>query len=653
MQLTTALNRIDKSIFYIFVVTMALGVFFYLPIPFFENDALKSMIFGFGVLVSCLLALFSSLLSGTLSFSKKIFSFSGAVFFLLILASSFFVKGAGDELFGVYGEVYTLSMWFTAVLASIIVSRYFSKENRVYFVFLPIILGFFFGLISLLVRGFAGGFADNLFGASFSLIGSIRTFGLFSVLTAILSMSVIELSPKNKVIKISSIVALVLSLISIVLINVFFLWFTLAVSSILLFIFLRTQKVGSPQKKTPVLSLSISFFAIVMIAFGSLYGGSLRGLVDSEEVFVSPRLGVSSVVVGQTILNNPFGGAGAGNYADAWYLYRPSDSINQTSFWNTGFNGGVGTWDTFFVMHGIFGILAFFVFFGTAVFISYLAIFKEKTGANYFGAVSAILLVALLTSSLMFVFSFSLIILMFILFGAVFGFLVNSGIVERESFSFIRDSRNSFFVIILIIFSAVVVSWSLVIISSKFINTVSYQKMIKADSLGNFDKGNVEAFKILSRDANDAYARYIALRYLSLFKLEIEGNGNPEKLEGYFKSAEEAGVIAVRADGKNLQNWISLASVYDFGARVGVSGSLDSAVTAFEKAEELFPKSPSISFSKASLYYFTGNYKMAENYSLEALKFRPGFEDARLLYEASTEKSKTAGQQSVISDVTE
>ena len=94
MQLTTALNRIDKSIFYIFVVTMALGVFFYLPIPFFENDALKSMIFGFGVLVSCLLALFSSLLSGTLSFSKKIFSFSGAVFFLLILASSFFVKGA-------------------------------------------------------------------------------------------------------------------------------------------------------------------------------------------------------------------------------------------------------------------------------------------------------------------------------------------------------------------------------------------------------------------------------------------------------------------------------------------------------------------------------------------------------------------------------
>ena len=44
---------------------------------------------------------------------------------------------------------------------------------------------------------------------------------------------------------------------------------------------------------------------------------------------------------------------------------------------------------------------------------------------------------------------------------------------------------------------------------------------------------------------------------------------------------------------------------------------------------------------------------MAENYSLEALKFRPGFDDARLLYQASTEKSKSGEQQSVISDVTE
>lgn len=653
MQLTAALNRIDKSIFYIFVVTMALGVFLYLPIPFFENDALRSLIFGFGVLVCSLLALFSSLLSGTLSFSKKIFSFSGAAFLLLILLSSLFIRGAGNEVFGVYGESYTLFMWLVAVLSSIIVSRYFSKENRIYFVFLPIILGFLFGFISLLIRAFLGDFADTIFGSSFSLIGSIRTFGVFSVLTTILSTSIIELSPKNKIIKVSSIVVLVLALISIVFINVFLLWFTLAVASILIFIFLRTQNANSSNKKTPVLSLAVSFFAIVMIAFGSLYGGYLRGLIDPEETFVSPRLGLSTYIVGQTIIDNPFGGVGAGNYSDAWYLHRPSESINQTSFWNTGFTGGVGTWDTFFVMHGVLGILAFIVFFGTALFISYLAIFKDKTGSNYFGSISAILLVALLISSLMFVFSFSLIILMFILFGAVFGFLFNSGFIERESFSFIRDARNSFFVITLIVFSAVVLSWSLVIISNKFINTISYQKMIKADSLGNFDKGNVEAFKILSRDANDAYARYVALRYLNLFKLEIEGNKNPEKLEGYFKSAEEAGVIAVRADGKNLQNWISLASVYDFGARVGVSGSLESAITAFEKAEALFPKSPSISFSKASLYYFTGNYKMAENYSLEALKFRPGFNEAELLYQASTEKSKSGEQQPTISDVTE
>ena len=203
MQLTTALNRIDKSIFYIFVVTISLGVFLYLPIPFFENDALRTMIFASGVLISSLLGLFSSLLSGTLSFSKKIFCFSGAAFFSLILLSSLFVRGAGNEVFGVYGESYTLFMWLVAVLSSIIVSRYFSKENRIYFVFLPIILGFIFGFISLLIRSFAGDFADTIFGSSFSLVGSIRTFGIFSVLTAILSASIIELSPKNKIIRIS------------------------------------------------------------------------------------------------------------------------------------------------------------------------------------------------------------------------------------------------------------------------------------------------------------------------------------------------------------------------------------------------------------------------------------------------------------------
>jgi hypothetical protein len=91
--------------------------------------------------------------------------------------------------------------------------------------------------------------------------------------------------------------------------------------------------------------------------------------------------------------------------------------------------------------------------------------------------------------------------------------------------------------------------------------------MIKADSLGDFDKGNVEAFKILSRDANDAYARYIALRYLSLFKLEIEGNKNPEKLEAQ-RLLESGWVPWVHKD----------SSIFE--------------------AEELFPKSPSISFSK-------------------------------------------------------
>ena len=639
MQLTTAQSKIDKAIFYIFITSICLGVFFYLPISFLNNDSVRSFIFGIGILFSSFLALFYSLLSGSISLSRKPVTFSLAIFFFLVLISSFLSLNSGNQMFGVFGDTYSIFMWFVAFLASIITSRFISKGNRIYFIFLPIVLGFIFGFISLLLRIFVGDFADTLIGPMFTIVGISKIFGVFSVLVSILSLSVLELSPKNKFIKVASILGLTLSLLSLVFLNFFFLWFTLAFSSILLFIFLRSPKQDSGLKKTPFLTLSVSFFAILMVALGVLYGNGLRNFAKSDEVIITPNFSLSSEIVLRTLGDKTLGGVGANNYSDAWYLYRPADQINKTSFWNTGFAGGFGTWDTFFVMHGLLGIIAFIIFISSSLFISYLTIFKQRQGHNYFASVFAILFICLLTASFFLALNFSLIVLLFVFLGAIFGSLFNSEVLKRETFSFLKDSRSSFFSILLILLSAVVLSYAIVIISSKFVSSVYYQRMLKVDSLGEFEKGNIMAGKILSRDINDYYSRYVSIRYLALFKLEIENNPNSPNLANYFKASEEAGILAVKADPMSVENWINLASVYDFGARIGVSGAFDSGVQAFERAEELFPKSPSIVYSKASLYYFNKDYKFASNYSLEALKYKPDFKEAFDLYNISIEKA--------------
>src|SRR3989338_8177488 len=55
-------------------------------------------------------------------------------------------------------------------------------------------------------------------------------------------------------------------------------------------------------------------------------------------------------------------GSGPNQFVGEWLMSKPS-AVNQTIFWNTDFNYGVGLIPTFIVTTGLLGIIAWLIFF--------------------------------------------------------------------------------------------------------------------------------------------------------------------------------------------------------------------------------------------------------------------------------------------------
>jgi tetratricopeptide (TPR) repeat protein len=90
-------------------------------------------------------------------------------------------------------------------------------------------------------------------------------------------------------------------------------------------------------------------------------------------------------------------------------------------------------------------------------------------------------------------------------------------------------------------------------------------------------------------------------------------------------------IKATELQPNNYQNWLNLGALYQSIAPLGIQGSLESAVAAFDRTLELRPNSPSVFYAMAGIERAKGNMAESRSHIEKAISARNQYTDAIFL----------------------
>ena len=141
------MTKLDRFSFYIFLATIFLLPFFFIPLTDFSLGVSKGLLFSIGIILSFILWLVSRFWSGSLILPKSRIFFASllllAVFFLAALFSpvrSVSLLGNGYEI-GTFGNI------ALSVLALFLAANFFRTKKENFYLFLTLLIWWVRGMI--------------------------------------------------------------------------------------------------------------------------------------------------------------------------------------------------------------------------------------------------------------------------------------------------------------------------------------------------------------------------------------------------------------------------------------------------------------------------------------------------------------------------
>jgi len=626
------MTKLDRFSFYIFLATIFLLPFFFIPLTDFSLGVSKGLLFSIGIILSFILWLVSRFWSGSLILPKSRIFFASllllAVFFLAALFSpvrSVSLLGNGYEI-GTFGNI------ALSVLALFLAANFFRTKKENFYLFLTLCSSFvllFLTVVAGLIGGPSSGLSEFL---PVNLMGSWNDLAIFSGIIIIYSLIFIEFFQENKSLRIFSGIILVAALFLLSLINFYVVWIVVGLAALFVLIASFTWRKSNEIFKFPAASFFLVVFCFIFLVTNGLIGNYLSDRLNVDNTEVRPSITATYNVARQVLNEQPILGVGPNRFVNSWQLFKP-EIVNQTPLWDANFNYGVGMVPTFIVTTGLFGLLAWILFF--VVFL--LAGYKSLKNVNHMDYGSpAIFLIALILWIFISIYTANLVIfsLAFILTGAFIGTLSTERKMRYYELSFLKDPRLSFFSIIILVglvIGTLALGYGL---GKKFISIVYFQK---SAIMPNTSEGIVRAESYLMKSVfwdsnNDLY--YRSLTQLYLFELGSLLNQNrsiPEesktKAQVLLNRAEFSARLAVAKDSSNYLNWLSLTSIYEQLMPLGVTGAYDNAKQSLFNAVALNPKNPGLYARLAKIEIAGQNFSSAEEYIKKAIELRPNDQD--------------------------
>ncbi len=624
---------------------------FFLPVSGISLDVSKSVFAVVFIVLATALWLVGRMVDGKIIVPKTLLVLFAALLPLEYLVSAVVSKVPAISLFGQGFEVGTFAFAFVMFLLLFLTSILVSSRDKVFTVYVSAMASFLVVAIYQLVRLVAG--ADTLtFGGTFSgvlanTIGKWNDLGAFFGMIAILSMITLETLPIKGFVKYLTYLSLVVSMFFLAVVNFSFAWIALAVISITVFVFAiylnKSESVpgsdGSSalieKNQIPMVALVVLLISLFYVFSGDKIGGFLPTQFNASQVEVRPSWNATFDIVKGSLSQNLLLGSGPNRFASEWALYRPA-VLNETIFWATDFNAGIGLIPSFAVTTGLLGILSWVLFLGFFLYrgIRSILMFDMGRMAQYSILSSFLLAVYLWLFAMFYVPNVVIYTLAFLMTGVFIASLINEGLIKTYQISLLGSPKIGF-VSVLVLIALTISSAALgYVFVEKTISAVNFQKTIQAlNTNGNFDEAEVGLVKAIQFSENDLYYRSLSQVYLvKLNNLFQQKNISEAEAKSQFQSILGNAIDNARNardyDETNYANWMNLASVYESVVPLGVTGAYDEAKKAYEQAAVLNPQSPLVYLTLARLEVANKNNKGARENLNKALALKGNYTEA-------------------------
>lgn len=489
-----------------------------------------------------------------------------------------------------------------------------------------------------------GVFGNN---AVSSPIGAWNNLAIFFGLTVILALVALEQLKLTVIGRSFFGVVTIAALVMLAIINFVAVWFVLALVSLVILVYSLTKgKFGNTTKDVAVartvsgisvgISLVTLLVSIVFIIGGSVLGNVISGMTNVSYIEVRPSLQATTDVLKDVYAENAILGIGPNRFEDAWRLYK-DPLINNTVFWSTNFQSGIGYIPTLFITTGVVGgavWLAFLVLF-IVMGVRLLVKASNIDTVWYFIATSSFVAAVYLWGvSLFYVPGPVLLLLAAMCTGLVFASRAALLPGTVKQYRLISNPRSGFVVVtvvILMIVGSVAGMYSIgQHYASVYVFNQSLQAIAAGESIEVVEEKTARAYTL---SPDDNYARRIAdYERVKLLGI-ISTGGGTEELQTQFQNAFTNGVsvarTAVEIDQEDPNNWGALGALYAAVVPLNIDDSMyEEALNALTKAQELDPYNPGRLLTLAQLEFFRGNTERVRALVEEAIRLKPNYSDA-------------------------
>ncbi len=592
--------------FWIILALAFLLPIFFIPFLGISPDLAKATLLQLLVVASLFLWLADRLRDGKVVIPKSWIIPAALLIPVTMFISALFSGAIKVSMLGSGNETGTVFIFLVFFLLLFLSSLFFQKTQRVFYLYGALALSaFILALYQILRMIFGADFlAFGMFNySSASLIASWNDMSVFFGFIAILALTTLQFLSPRGFIKTISYVSLIVAMFFLALIDFPLSWVLLGVFSIIALVYSLSFGSGlnsGEVKKGYFTPLVVSIIAILFLLPSSAISGFLSTKIGISNLDARPSWGATIDITKEVIKTDPILGVGPNRFASAWMMFK-QPVVNETVFWDTNFNSGVGIVPSSFVTTGVIGALAWIIFLVVFLYFGFKHILVRRENivtkylilssflsSLYFWLVSFLYIANVVNISMAFLFT-----------GVFIALLVKDGTVGVREFSLTKDPSYSFItvmVLVIMIITSVVGEYFLM---QRFLSTTSFSSGVSALNAGNVNLAGQKVARSLELYKNDVYYRALSeVQIAQLGTILSNTDAGEEILRAQFQASLGGAISnaqsAIEYDESNYMNWIALGRVYESVTPLGIDGAYENAVSAYENAIERNPTNPAL-----------------------------------------------------------
>jgi len=385
----------------------------------------------------------------------------------------------------------------------------------------------------------------------------------------------------------------------------------------------------------PLVTLVVGLF--FLIGSGTI-GASLSSAVGINYLDVRPSWQSTFAIGGHTYAASPLFGSGPGTFVEEWSKFRDR-SLNETVFWNTDFNAGIGYIPTSFVTTGILGALAWMLFLGLFLYVGLRALLFKTPEESYARFTSIASFIGAWYVLLLAFFSVPGPIVLaagFFLIGLFISSLRYAGERREWGIIFSKNPRVGFVIVFILTLTLLATVAGAYAVIERYLGTLALARANSALGVGNVAEAEIAVNQaIVYAETDSAYQLMSNIGILAMNRIAGDSKLRASEAQEQFQNAlTESIAAATRATliaPNNYQNWLALGNVYQTVVPLRIEGAYQNAKDAYTKAGTLNPNNPTIPFTLAQLEIAEGKASLAVEYLERAIGLKRDYTQAILL----------------------